>query len=153
MITSREIKQLRHILGLTQKDLAEKLGTSIKTVANYEGGGVIPAANQKLLVEMLDNARNSISHNTGNVNMGNHVTIVDTPVKKESADDAILSNFAQINKSESIEIPLSVWNVIELQAKSLEKRDSQIDELIKMLKDQKGVAAGAKGVAPGEAHG
>lgn len=56
-------------------------------------------------------------------------------------------------KSREKVIPEDVWEVIQLQAKSLSKRDDQIDELIKMLKDQKGVAGGAKSVAPKAALG
>lgn len=43
----------------------------------------------------------------------------------------------------NIEIPQSVWEVIELQA----KRDNQIDELIKIIKVEKGGAVGV-GVVP-----
>jgi hypothetical protein len=53
----------------------------------------------------------------------------------------------------SIEIPMSVWNVIEMQARSLEKRDNQIEELIQLLKEQKGNVGGARGAAPMAALG
>lgn len=36
-----------------------------------------------------------------------------------------------------ITIPLEAWEVIKMQARSLEKRDNQIDELISLLKDSK----------------
>ena len=140
------IKSIREKLGLTQEELAQKIGVSRNTVINYEKGGVIPESKRQLLNSLLEMPM----LNTGMDHPGDKGYY---EIKKESTDNTILGNPAQINKSESIEIPLSVWNVIELQAKSLEKRDSQIDELIKMLKDQKGVAAGAKGVAPGGAHG
>lgn len=43
----------------------------------------------------------------------------------------------QINEARGITIPYDAWEVIKLQAKSLEKRDNQIDELIALLKDSK----------------
>lgn len=61
MIIAEEIKQLRAILGITQKELAEKIGTSIKTIANYEAGAVIPMAKQRLLHSLIVNARNNTS--------------------------------------------------------------------------------------------
>lgn len=78
-----------------------------------------------------------------------------TPNPAPSGNDETDTTFSieTTVKKESIEIPLSAWRVIEMQAKSLEKRDNQIDELIQMLKDQKGGAAGAKGAAPKAALG
>ena len=37
-----EIKEKRKKLGLTQDELAKKLGVSLKTISNYEKGEVIP---------------------------------------------------------------------------------------------------------------
>lgn len=49
-----EFKEIRQKLGLTQKEMAEKLGVSINTIQNYEKGGVIPASKNKILGSLLD---------------------------------------------------------------------------------------------------
>lgn len=50
-----EIKKRRKELGLTQEDLAKKLGVSLKTISNYENGEVIPDSKQALLLDILSN--------------------------------------------------------------------------------------------------
>jgi len=50
-----EIKNRRRELGLTQADLAKKLGVSLKTVSNYENGEVIPESKKELLLNILSN--------------------------------------------------------------------------------------------------
>ena len=51
-----EIKQARNRLKMTQQDLANALGVSLKTVSNYEQGMPIPIAKIPLLKKVL-NAR------------------------------------------------------------------------------------------------
>lgn len=53
-MTDRDVKRLRQNLGFTQKELAEKIGVSLKTIANYESGGVIPEVKQRLLKSLTD---------------------------------------------------------------------------------------------------
>lgn len=50
---AQEIKKQREKLGLTQRDLAEKIGVSLKTITNYETGGTIPASKQDILRKVL----------------------------------------------------------------------------------------------------
>lgn len=54
------VKEIRTSLGLTQPELARRIGVSIKTIANYEAGNVIPASKQALLQELLEEARNKV---------------------------------------------------------------------------------------------
>lgn len=37
-MSAEEIKQLRHSLGMTQQQLADKLGVGIATIKRWEGG-------------------------------------------------------------------------------------------------------------------
>ena len=48
-ITPSDFLSIRQKLGLTQKELAEKIGVSLRTISNYEAGGVIPESKMKLL--------------------------------------------------------------------------------------------------------
>jgi DNA-binding XRE family transcriptional regulator len=47
------IKNLRKKKGISQEKLAEMLGVHLRTVQNYEGGGVIPKAKHAILRNML----------------------------------------------------------------------------------------------------
>lgn len=49
MSTLVDIKKLREQLGLTQEELAVKIGVSIRTVQNWESGGKIPESTLRLL--------------------------------------------------------------------------------------------------------
>lgn len=50
-----EITENRKKLGLTQAELAEKIGVSLKTISNYENGGKIPKSKKVLLLNVLSN--------------------------------------------------------------------------------------------------
>lgn len=44
-----DIKKIRTILGLTQKQLAETVGVSVNTIQNWESGGKIPKSKHPIL--------------------------------------------------------------------------------------------------------
>lgn len=48
-----DIKGLRKEIGLTQKELAEKMGIAPRTVQMWEAGGTIPESKKKLLESLL----------------------------------------------------------------------------------------------------
>jgi transcriptional regulator with XRE-family HTH domain len=49
-----DIKEIRKNYGWTQDQLAKKMGVSLKTITNYESGGVIPESKSALLRELLN---------------------------------------------------------------------------------------------------
>lgn len=49
-----EIRKKRKELKLTQSQLAEMLGVSLKTISNYEKGEVIPQSKKELLHKILN---------------------------------------------------------------------------------------------------
>ena len=53
-----DVKELRAELGLTQSELAYKCGVTIRTVQNWESGGVIPQATLKFLDILKNNHEN-----------------------------------------------------------------------------------------------
>jgi transcriptional regulator with XRE-family HTH domain len=57
-MNSLRIKELRKKLGLTQDDLAKKIGVSRKTIVNYENGEVIPETKRELLDNILNQKEN-----------------------------------------------------------------------------------------------
>ena len=56
-----DIKGLRKEIGLTQKELAEKMGIAPRTVQMWEAGGTIPESKKKLLESLLHEKGENIS--------------------------------------------------------------------------------------------
>lgn len=54
---SIEIREKRLELGLTQEELATKLGMSARSIINYEKGGVIPKTKNEMLEEFFNNSK------------------------------------------------------------------------------------------------
>lgn len=73
MVSSEDLKELRKIMRLKQKELAELIGVSVGTIQNYEKGGVIPKAKERMISQMLNEARLSVESNSGIANTGNSI--------------------------------------------------------------------------------
>ena len=135
MISAKDVKELRRLLDLKQRELAERIGASIGTIQNYEAGGVIPPAKQSLLENMLNNARNSISNNTGSVNTGSvgghSVTILDPTVKKIIGKDTI-----EIERDLTIDGHLQTIESLKSRIKDLERLLDAKDDIIKLLQQK-----------------
>lgn len=133
MSINKRIKEIRDNFCEGQtKNLAAKLGVSSQAVSNYlrDGYNIGREVIENLLSKFPDINANWLLMGKGDM------------TKTDSVEKPI-----------DVTISREVWEVIQSQAKSLAKRDDQIDELIKILMAQKGVAAGVKGVASKAAHG
>jgi transcriptional regulator with XRE-family HTH domain len=53
MFSSEDIKRIRRVLNLKQRELAEILGVSVGTIQNYEKGGVIPESKYSILSNLM----------------------------------------------------------------------------------------------------
>ena len=72
MLDGGDIKELRRTLGISQKELAQKLGVSTRTIANYEAGGVIPVNKRFLFICLLSNTNSiNIKGDSNITNTGN----------------------------------------------------------------------------------
>lgn len=49
-----DIRDTRKRLGMTQEQLAERLAVSVRTVQNWENGGVIPATSMRAIGRLLE---------------------------------------------------------------------------------------------------
>jgi transcriptional regulator with XRE-family HTH domain len=47
------IREQRKRLGMTQEELAKRLGVSTRTVQNWEQGGVVPATSKDAIMRVL----------------------------------------------------------------------------------------------------
>ncbi|GAA3630529.1 helix-turn-helix transcriptional regulator [Flavivirga jejuensis] len=63
-----DIKKEREKLDMTQKELADLLGVTRKTIVNYEGGSNIPESKEKIFKRLLNNhyAQKKASYNIDN---------------------------------------------------------------------------------------
>jgi len=84
-----EIKNKRKELGLTQADLAKKLGVSLKTVGNYENGEVIPESKLELLRNILFE-KEVIILNEPNVTYGEEKNIIENLKMEIKLKDKII---------------------------------------------------------------
>lgn len=140
MITAEDIKQLRAILGLTQKDLALKIGTSIKTIANYEAGTVIPSGKQSLLKGLLIEARSNVSNNTGAVNTGSvgghNVSVIGDGYEKIIDKEKIELIRGDVSKVYLQKIASLEAEIVRLEAiiKSKDETIAAKDETIEILR-------------------
>ncbi|MED9962346.1 MAG: helix-turn-helix domain-containing protein, partial [Bacteroidales bacterium] len=52
-----DIKEIRKNLGVSQTKLAEMLGVALRTVHNWESGGVIPKSKYAILQNLLNQTK------------------------------------------------------------------------------------------------
>jgi hypothetical protein len=108
-MNSSEIRNLREKRGWTQLDLAKKIGVSLKTISNYELGGVIPASKKELLRSVLSETE---SNNTTVISDAKPVTNVDfiqVPLIPVRASAGYLYGYGDMEYIESLPtIPIIV---------------------------------------------
>lgn len=88
---AKEVKYIRTMLGLTQLEFANRLGVSLKTVTNYEAGGVIPLAKQKKLEELKKETEIEIVSKTNPLNEYSIVPILPISARGGSLNDFVMS--------------------------------------------------------------
>lgn len=82
-----DIKEIRKSLGISQKELAEKVGVSANTIQNWEYGKPIPKSKNKILGSLLVKpekyygGNNQKNINGDNIN-GNKVTATSPEMEK-----------------------------------------------------------------------
>lgn len=54
------IKELRESIGKTQTELAEMIGVSLRTIQNYESGGIIPKSKYAILRKLQNVDENEL---------------------------------------------------------------------------------------------
>ena len=107
-----DVRKLREAHGLTQQDLAEKCGVTLRTVQNWEKGKTIPESALRLL-QTIGNEGETISSFASD----NGVSV--------SAGRG--SNVKVGTETERF------MTVLESQLEMLKKRDEQIDRLLTLL--------------------
>lgn len=70
-----EIEEKRKIIGFTQQELADKLGVSLKTIGNWEGGSTIPKTKLKMLESFFESEMRNISDNSKITHVRGHENV------------------------------------------------------------------------------
>lgn len=91
------VKEIRNKLGLTQEELAKELGVALRTVQNWETGGVIPKTKYVILRKLNDN---KLSSNNNEANGDNNTQIAGNAnhVNNSSTLDKALDEIAEMRK-------------------------------------------------------
>lgn len=118
-----DVKRVRQILGLTQKELADKIGVSVNTIQNYEKGGVIPVSRQQMLITLEELAMSKIKIEKIEMDERGNVIATDKEGGKYTGK-AMPSAF---NEEE-----LNINDFLS----ALHRKDEQMDKLISLLESQ-----------------
>lgn len=91
------VKEIRNKLGLTQEEFAKELGVALRTVQNWETGGVIPRTKCAILRKLNDN---KLSSNNNEANGDNNTQIAGNAnhVNNSSTLDKALDEIAEMRK-------------------------------------------------------
>jgi transcriptional regulator with XRE-family HTH domain len=118
-----DVKKFREAHGLTQQDLADKCGVSLRTVQNWEKGKNIPESSLKLLQSLGaggENVSSFAAENSVSVAAGNGSNVnVGTETERF---------IAAIERQQDI---------VLRQLETMAKRDEQIDRLISLLEQHR----------------
>lgn len=121
-----DVKALREKLQMTQQELADNCGVTVRTVQNWEDGRKIPVAMMKLLKNIEDSHEIISSFNQDksvNAECGNGNTI------HINADTERI--FAHLERQQDI-MSRQLEEIVEMR-KLAQKKDEQIDVLLKMI--------------------
>ena len=102
-----DVKKIREKQGLTQSQLAEICGVTLRTVQNWENGKVIPPAMAKLLATIREEGFQT----------------------DESENNSTTERFLAVLERQQ--------EMMSLQLAEIQKKDEQIDILLGVLKEQK----------------
>lgn len=117
-----EIKKRREELGLSQLELANKIGVSRNTIINYEKGGVIPESKRQILESVL-----SGSEKTDAVPMENPFILM-IPLVSQYAYAGYLTGFSDREYMDSLpKIPIIADHQLKGDYTGFEVRGDSMD--------------------------
>lgn len=124
-MTPDEIKKLREKKGWTQLDLAKKIGVSLKTITNYETGGVIPSSKKEILRQAL-NSNNTIENEAALINNPNIIMI---PLVSQYAYAGYMHGYSDADYIETLpKIPVFVDHELKGEYQAFEVRGDSMDD-------------------------
>jgi len=121
-----DVKKLREEMGVSQQELAQMCGVSIRSVQNWEKGNPVPEQTQRLL-EYIRQTRSIIK--SGDANNGTSVAAGEGSQVTLNADAQLF--FKTLERQQDI-MSRQLEELAETR-KLIQKKDEQIDALIKII--------------------
>lgn len=84
-----DVKGIRTKIGLTQKELAEKIGITQRAVQKWEAGGVVPESKKKMLLSLLPTEDELNSYHTNGSHSSQAVGAGATAVNGEGVKECL----------------------------------------------------------------
>lgn len=120
------VKELRENKRITQEELAHKLGVSLRTVQNWEGGRAIPAAMEKLLLIIKDGGEVAPPQDNQDV-----VSIAAGATNRKTPNLDIERFFSTIERQQEL-MSRQLEEMAQMRLLT-QKKDEQIDMLLNMI--------------------
>ncbi len=124
-----DIKKERTDRSITQRQFAELLGVTRKTIANYESGGNIPLSKIKLFQSILkeyDDKNSSSESNTNNTDKFNNIVFTKILEKFENITDDEIILYFDFKKEVFLKHPLiksiiksEAWEIVEQEMRNV----------------------------------
>ena len=115
-----DVKGIRTKIGLTQKELAEKIGITQRAVQKWEAGGVVPESKKKMLLSLLPTKDELNSYHTNGSHSSQAVGAGATAVNGEGV-------------KECLEIIRQQQEMMKSQAETIKNQSDAITRLIERL--------------------
>lgn len=126
-----DVKLIRRKYNLTQQELADKCGVTLRTVQNWERGRKIPESALNLLREMFGDYE-TISHKD---DCSENTTSQDlTALDAEKFFDVIIKQQEIMNRQ--INVLENQQEIMNRQIEALNKRDERIERILSMLESK-----------------
>lgn len=111
-MTSLELKNKRLKYGLTQQDLAEKMGVSPRTIINYEQGGVIPKSKSSLFEMVFNDLERNISRSNDKYSPEVTELKVNEPYEMIALENNNANQFLKLENGQYLmTMPLAEFNI------------------------------------------
>lgn len=156
-MNGEDVKKLREVLGLTQDELAQKIGVSRNTIINYERGGVIPESRQQLFASLFEiSALEGVD--VERIRIENGEAIAKDRNTGATIRGAVVPQRASIPQQEVadvIQMPREVFNQINDLVATVKSQQASIESLTRSVEtlSKKGEGADAYGHAAPRAAG
>lgn len=125
-----DVKKMREDMGVTQQELAQLCGVSIRTVQNWEIGKAIPDSMVRLL-EAVKSSRDIVKSGDAS---GNGTSIALGQGSQVTLNPDTKLFFSTLEKQQDI-MSKQLEELVETR-KLIQKKDEQIDALLKLIQQR-----------------
>ena len=125
-----DVKKLRELMGLTQQELADRVGVTLRTIQNWESGKPLPERAQRLLVLLADQHENGQNDPEGTPDEGN--PCIRPRKNRRPVFTTDMQRFFE-TLTQQQELMSRQLDELALTRQLIQKKDEQIDMLLKLI--------------------